>query len=157
MRPSRVELDGMMDVMLAAFEPAFGEAWNEQQLASAMVIPDTRFAMIDAAGVIGPPSPDVPVAGFYLARRILDEEELLLIAIAPQYRRHGLATRLLEHLFASARDRGTRSIFLEMRDDNPACHLYERHGFLQVGFRKDYYRGADGKLRSARTMTASIT
>jgi len=157
MKPSRAELDAMMAIMLAAFDPAFGEAWNERQLASALHIPDTRFTLIDAAGIIGPPSPNVPTAGFYLTRKIIDEEELLLIAVAPEYRRTGLASRLIEHLFSAATERGTIRILLEMRADNPALHFYERYGFGQIGYRKDYYKGADGKLRDARTLSVQIT
>jgi len=156
MTPTRAELDAMMQVMLAAFDPIYGEAWNQQQLASALLVPGTHFAMIDAAGVIGPPSPNVAAAGFYLARNMFEEEELLLIAVDPQYRRMGLASRLMDHLFACARDRGTERIFLEMRENNDACHLYNCYGFEQVGFRKDYYRGADGILRSACTMSAAV-
>ncbi|WP_066554479.1 GNAT family N-acetyltransferase [Croceicoccus bisphenolivorans] len=146
----------MMDVMLAAFDPIYGEAWNEQQLLSALMIPGTRYAIIDASGVIGPPTAAVETAGFYLTRQICDEEELLLIAVAPEYRRIGLASRLLRHLFSAATDRGTTRLFLEMRDDNPARHFYDSFGFHQVGLRKAYYRGADGNLRNALTLSASV-
>ncbi len=156
MMASRAEMEGMMDVMLAAFDPAFGEAWNERQLGSSLLIPGTRFALIDAAGVIGPPARKVPVAGFYLSRQILDEEELLLLAVSPDYRRHGLAQRLMEHLFSSATDRGASRIFLEMREDNDAVHFYSRLDFHQVGFRRDYYRGADGYLRNAVTLAKNL-
>lgn len=156
MTATRAELDGMMEVMHAAFDPAFGEAWNERQLASSMLIPGTRFAMIDAAGVMGPPARKVPTAGFYLARTMCDEEELLLLAVAPEYRRHGFATRLMEHLFAAAADHGVNRVFLEMREDNDARHFYSRLDFQQVGLRRDYYRGADGLLRNAVTMSRTI-
>ncbi len=156
MTAARAELDGMMAVMLSAFDPAFGEAWNERQLASSLLIPGTRFAMIDAAGVMGPPAPKVPTAGFYLARRILDEEELLLLAVAPEYRRHGVATRLMEHLIGSAVDFGVARVFLEMREDNDAWHFYSRLDFQRVGLRRDYYRGADGCLRNAVTMSRNL-
>lgn len=156
MRPTAPEMDGMMSVMLSAFDPAFGEAWNERQLASAMLIPGTRFAMIDAHGVLGPPSPSVPTAGFYLTRQVVDEEELLLIAVDPEYRRLGLGSRLLEHLLANAQERGTARLFLEMRADNPAEHFYRRYGFEQVGLRRNYYRGADGRLRDAKTFARTL-
>jgi len=157
MTATRAELDGMMEVMHAAFDPAFGEAWNEGQLASSLLIPGTRFAMIDAAGVIGPPARKVPTAGFYLARRIVDEEELLLLAVAPEYRRHGFATRLMEHLLGNAADHGVRRVFLEMREDNEAGHFYSRLDFQKVGLRRDYYRGTDDRLRNAVTMSRNLS
>lgn len=153
---SRAEIAAMMAVMEAAFDPVFGEAWNTQQLASALLVPGTRHAIIDAAGVIGPPIPAVPTAGFYLTRQLLDEEELLLIAVHPDMRRCGLAGKLLRHLFAAASERGTARMFLEMRTDNPARHLYARTGFDEVGIRKAYYRGADGLVRDAVTMAAVL-
>lgn len=153
---SRAEMAAMMAVMVSAFDPIYGEAWNVQQLASALLVPGTRHAIIDAAGVIGPPIPAVPPAGFYLARKMLDEEELLLIAVRPEMRRCGLAGKLLRHLLSAAAERGTARIFLEMRTDNPARHLYMKTGFDEVGIRKAYYRGADGHLRDAVTMAAPI-
>ncbi|WP_164843931.1 GNAT family N-acetyltransferase [Croceicoccus ponticola] len=147
----------MMDVMLAAFDPKYGEAWNEQQLTSSMIVPGTRFAIIDSAGVVGPPSPSVRTAGFYLVRQVIDEEELLLIAVNPEYRRNGLASQLMRHLFASAAERGTRRVFLEMRADNEAGYFYENFGFETVGLRKSYYRGADGNMRDAKTLSVPIS
>lgn len=157
MTPSRAELRGIMDVMLSAFDPAYGEAWNEQQLLSALLIPDTRYGIIDAAGVIGPPTASVDTAGFYLTRKILDEEELLLIAVAPPFRRAGLASVLMRHLLRTAHERGTARLFLEMREDNPARDFYDGFGFEQVGLRKAYYRGADGNLRNALTFALSLS
>ena len=157
MTATRAELDGMMGVMHAAFDPAFGEAWTERQMASSLLIPGTRFALIDAVGVIGPPARKVPTAGFYLARRVVDEEELLLLAVAPEYRRHAFATRLMEHLLGNAADYGVRRVFLEMREDNEAGRFYSRLDFQQVGLRRDYYRGADGLLRNAVTMSLNLT
>ena len=152
MMATKAEIAGIMAVMEAAFDPAFGEAWTERQLASALLVPGTRFALIDAMGVIGPPSPGLPTAGFYLSRQILDEEELLLIAVIPGQRGKGIASRLIEHLLVNAAERGARRIFLEMREDNPAAQLYAKYGFEQIGLRPAYYKGADGTSRAAKTM-----
>lgn len=157
MKPTRAELGGMMAVMDRAFDPLFGEAWNERQVESALLVPGTRFALIDATGVIGPPSPSVPTAGFYLSRQVVDEEELMLLAVDPAMRRQGLASRLLENLKTSAAERGTIRIFLEMREDNPAEYFYRKFDFEQIGFRPDYYRGADGSLRAALTFATLLS
>lgn len=155
--PTRAELAGIMAVMQAAFDPAYGEAWNERQVQSSLLVPGTRFTLIDAAGVIGPPAQSVQTAGFYLARQVIDEEELLLLAVVPGLRRRGLASRLLEHLIVSARDRGTKRLHLEMREDNPALSFYKRFDFREVGLRLDYYRGPDGSLRNAHTLALDLT
>jgi len=79
-------------------------------------------------------------AGFVLSRGAADEEELLLIAVHPAHRGHGLGSLLLDRFIANAQARGRRRLFLEMRDGNPAESLYRRHGFEQVGRRRAYYR-----------------
>ena len=81
-----------------------------------------------------------PAVGFALSRGAMDEEELLLIAVAPAYRGRGIGERLLARFMAEARARGAERLFLEMREGNPAETLYRRHGFTNVGRRRHYYR-----------------
>ncbi|ARU16504.1 GNAT family N-acetyltransferase [Croceicoccus marinus] len=162
--------DAIMRVMDMAFDPVFGEAWTRSQLLGALVLPDTRCVLIDDAGNLAPPYLDRPdvdrpdvdrpdldrICGFALLRRVLDEEELLLIAISPESRGRGLGARLLDRAVETSRDLGCSKIFLEMRDDNPARHLYHARGFRPVGLRRDYYSGRDGKRRNAITFMRMI-
>lgn len=157
--------DAIMRVMDMAFNPVFGEAWTRSQLLGALVLPDTRCVLIDDAGNLAPPYLDRPdvdrpdldrICGFALLRRVLDEEELLLIAISPESRGRGLGARLLDRAVETSRDLGCSKIFLEMRDDNPARHLYHARGFRPVGLRRDYYSGRDGKRRNAITFMRMI-
>ncbi len=131
-------LDAIMAVMEAAFEPAYGEAWNRSQVADALGFPNTHFLLANKAGL----EPDQPedTVGFALTRQAADEEELLLIAVMPQAQGLGVGHALMERFIASARARGSNRLFLEMREGNPAEVLYVRHGFAVVGQRKDYYR-----------------
>ena len=157
--------DAIMRVMDMAFDPVFGEAWTRSQLLGALVLPDTRCVLIDDAGNLAPPYLDRPdldrpdldrIVGFALLRRVLDEEELLLIAVSPGSRGRGLGARLLDRAVETSRDLGCSKIFLEMRDDNPARHLYHARGFRPVGLRRDYYSGRDGKRRNAITFMRMI-
>ena len=143
-------VDAIMRVMARAFDSRFGEAWNRRQVADALILGTSSHALIAPDGSIGDHPGNEP-AGFLLARQALDEEELLLFAVDPAWRRRGLGAALLEHLCHSAAQRGTARIFLEMRDGNPAARLYEGHGFQQVGRRPGYYRGADGTRIDALT------
>ena len=137
------DLDRIMDVMERAFAPEFGEAWSRRQVGDALLLGKVRYGLIAPDGNERP-GPGDDTAGFYLSRSILDEEELLLFAIAPEYRCRGLGDLLLTRFIAEARaDRITR-IFLEMRDGNPAGRLYAKHGFNAVGIRPRYYRTSDG-------------
>lgn len=131
-------LDGIMAVMEAAFDPAYGEAWTRRQVGDALVLPQTHFVLLDRDG--GKPEDAADAAGFALSRQTLDEEELLLIAVAPFARGHGLGHALMRQFLAMSQDRGVVRQFLEMRAGNPAEALYLAHGFRPVGRRPNYYR-----------------
>jgi ribosomal-protein-alanine N-acetyltransferase len=143
------DFDKIMAVMEAAFDPAFGEAWNRQQVEDALVLPNTHYLLAGSNG--RPPVDDEEAAGFVLSRGAADEEELLLIAVDPRHRGRGIGTALLERFIADARRRGAARLFLEMREGNPAESLYRRHGFESVGRRRSYYRRGSGTPLDAIT------
>ncbi len=160
MIPCPATLDAIMGVMEAAFDPAYGEAWNRRQVADALTMPSTHALVVDAAGELIPDAPGIASttapAGFVLTRHVLDEEELLLIAVIPGARRQGVGAALIEHLFTAARTRGIARIFLEMRRGNPAIELYRKFGFEPIGERRNYYRMANGERVDAITFARSI-
>lgn len=84
--------------------------------------------------------------GFILGRTVLDEAELLTLAVAPTARRHGTGRTLLAAFEAEAQARGAISAFLEVASDNqPARGLYDGAGWQQAGCRRNYYApGIDG-------------
>ena len=158
MSPPPPLLDRIMAVMEAAFDPAYGEAWNRRQVADALSMPSTHALVIDPDGALIPPNeaPGRAAAGFVLSRHVLDEEELLLIAVVPGCRERGIGTILINHLFDAARARGIARIYLEMRRGNPALHLYRKLGFEPIGERPNYYRMANGERIDAITFGRSI-
>lgn len=152
-------IDRIMEVMEVAFDPAYGEAWNRRQVTEALALPSTHALVVDAGCAAIPDALSGPVpapAGFVLTRHVLDEEELLLIAVIPGARRRGVGEALIEHLFTAARTRGAARIFLEMRRGNPAIHLYRKVGFEPIGERQNYYRMANGEQIDAITFAQSI-
>ncbi len=89
----------------------------------------------------------VPGAGFILCRQAADEAEVLTLAIAPEYRRQGLAGRLLDVAIAAAVKVGATAVFLEVAANNtPGLGLYAAAGFIQVGRRRRYYSTASGGI-----------
>jgi ribosomal-protein-alanine N-acetyltransferase len=130
-------VDAIMEVMEQAFDPAYGEAWNRRQVGDALVMGNCEYLL--AAPDRKPPAPGKETAGFTLSRRAADEEELLLIAVKPEYRSTGIGSCLLERLVAESRIHGVRRLFLEMREGNPAELLYRKFGFAAVGRRPKYY------------------
>lgn len=158
MTPCPHLVDRIMAVMDAAFDPAYGEAWNRRQVCEALALPSTHALVVAADGTAipeGPGSTAAP-AGFVLTRRVLDEEELLLIAVIPDARRRGVGAALIEQLLTAARARAINRVFLEMRRGNPAIHLYRKFGFEPIGERRNYYRMANGERIDAITFTRSI-
>ena len=149
-----------MAVMDAAFDPTFGEAWNRRQITDALAMPSTHSLVVDANGNLIPddsPQATSPApAGFVLTRKAADEEELLLIAVLPEFRRKGLGEVLIQRLFERARREGSTKIFLEMRRGNPAIHLYEKVGFKPIGVRANYYHLVDGERVDAITFGRDV-
>ncbi|KPQ32775.1 MAG: putative acetyltransferase [Porphyrobacter sp. HL-46] len=158
MTPCPHHLDRIMAVMETAFEPAYGEAWNRRQVADALTLASTHALVVDADGnpIVEGPGPASTPAGFVLSRHVLDEEELLLIAVIPGCRRRGIGERLIAQLFEAAQSRGIVRIYLEMRKGNPAIHLYRKLGFEPIGERRNYYRMANGERIDAITFGRSV-
>ena len=132
------ELDAVMQVMEAAFDPVYGEAWNRKQVSDALTMPGTHLLLADETG--DEPQDAERICAFALTRGVLTEEELLLIAVTPAMRGKGIARSLLRRLKDETRQRGVERLFLEMRDGNPAESLYTGAGFVRIGRRKGYYR-----------------
>lgn len=143
------DLDRLMAVMHAAFDPAYGEAWTRRQVEDALLVGNCHYRIFDADGAAA--AECVPAAAFTLSRNTGEEEELLLFAVSPEYRRRGIGRKMLEVLLSDARDRGAMRIFLEMRRGNPAESLYRSFGFTPVGERPNYYRFASGERADAIT------
>lgn len=104
-----------------------------------------RFELIDntasrcwVAEVIG------RVAGMVVAWLLVDEIHIATIATHPDFRRRGIARRLLSHTLWYAQKEGARSSFLEVRESNLAAQeMYRKFGFEEAGRRKHYYRDND--------------
>ena len=150
------DLDRIMAVMERAFDPVYGEAWNRRQLSDALIFGNCYYELADARGIaIQQGSPD-RAAGFFLSRFAYDEEELLLVAVLPEWRGRGIGEALLESLARQARARGARRLLLEMREGNRAEHLYRRLGFTPIGRRPAYYAGPEGARLDAITFERDL-
>lgn len=148
-------LDAIMRIMEAAFDPQWGEAWNRNQVSSAMVFANTHATLLAADGTA--PLDPADAVGFAIVRAAPGEEEILLIAVDPVARRKGLGGTLIATLTASARLRGAERLFLEMRENNPARSLYEAKGFRPIGRRKNYYHLGDAARMDAITFALALT
>ncbi len=119
--------------------------WNEEQYREALqggtvfgaVCLDTggNKAGGDIAGDIAG-----DIVGYAAASAVLDEMEILNVAVREDRRRMGAASRLLCAVLQEACERNILLCHLEVRQGNvPARTLYEHAGFVQAGLRKKYY------------------
>jgi ribosomal-protein-alanine N-acetyltransferase len=145
---SLLDLEPLMDVMDNSFDPAFGEAWTAPQCSGLLPMPGVWLTLArDGSQVIG----------FALARLVLNEAELLLLAVKRDWQGQGVGRLLLDGFIEAAVRRGARRVYLEVREGNPALNLYKGAGFSQVGRRKAYYSGRDGQVYDALTLARNAS
>lgn len=138
---------------MAALEAAsFALPWSGAALAASLagtdalgliaVTPGAGSAPDDAAAAC-----ERAILGYALFRRVLDEAELLRVAVAPAARRHGIARRLVGRGLGELAGGGVLVCHLEVRAGNaPAIALYEALGFTLAGRRPGYYSGGETAL-----------
>lgn len=88
------------------------------------------------------------VAGFLILSILLDEGEILDLAVDPRFRGRGYGRLLVEHALSLCRQRGVRALHLEVRANAVAAlSLYRSLGFRETGLRRGYYEnGIDAIL-----------
>jgi [ribosomal protein S18]-alanine N-acetyltransferase len=134
--------------LAAIHASAFARPWDvpefERLLGDRTVMGDGFF--LGAAAV-----------GFVLSRVVVDEAEILTIAMAAEARGKGYAKPLLAHHLDALMRRGVRVVHLEVEEGNgPALALYRRFGFQEVGRRAGYYLKPDGTRATALMMSLSL-
>lgn len=93
----------------------------------------------DTASFIVAQRDDGEVLGYAGLHVILDEGYIDNVAVRPEYRRQGVADRLLD-VFCRFGQARLAFLTLEVRPSNTAAvALYEKHGFREAGRRKNYY------------------
>ena len=118
---------------VAALEKiCFSDPWSENSVASELKNPLSCWLVAEEDGV---------VAGYVGSQTVMDESDMMNVAVHPDYRRKGVAEKLVMELVEALKKRDSRCLTLEVRASNePARALYEKLGFVQVGLRKNYYR-----------------
>ena len=110
----------------------FSDPWSEKSVASELNNPLSFWLVAEDAG---------KVLGYVGSQTVMDETDMMNIAVHPDHRRMGIANSLIAELIEGLKRRGSRMLTLEVRASNAsAISLYMRSGFQQVGLRKNYYR-----------------
>ena len=76
---------------------------------------------------------------------VLRLTELLAIAVEPERRRIGIGDLLMDEIVREAERLKSRTLVLHTATDNlPAQMLFRKHGFSELGMKKDFYpKGQD--------------
>ncbi|NIP88147.1 MAG: ribosomal protein S18-alanine N-acetyltransferase [Gammaproteobacteria bacterium] len=86
------------------------------------------------------------VCGYGIMSVAAGECHILNLCVRPDCRRRGLGRSLLQALTTIARDRDSRTAFLEVRVSNRAAQdLYAQDGFNEIATRHQYYRAKSGR------------
>ena len=110
----------------------FSDPWSENSVASELENPLSLWLIAEEDGA---------VCGYVGSQTVLDETDMMDIAVHPDCRRKGIAAALITELVSRLKARGSRVLRLEVRESNfSAIALYEALGFTQLGLRKNYYR-----------------
>lgn len=93
------------------------------------------------------------IAAFAIMHFGDDVAHLNLLAVAPEHRRQGLGSQLMDWLTRTAIEAGVFRINLELRTNNEAARLfYARLGFDQLGVVQGYYQGREAAMRMSRQL-----
>ena len=127
-----VPMDRSHIPQIAALERAcFSAPWTEAMLEEELFNPQASFIVAEDG--------EGSILGYAGLHAVLDEGYIDNIAVEPDARRHGVASALLD-VFCRFGAANLAFLTLEVRASNaPAIALYEKHGFQEVGRRKDYY------------------
>ncbi|MDC1381937.1 GNAT family N-acetyltransferase [Candidatus Puniceispirillum sp.] len=83
---------------------------------------------------------------YLLANIIVDEAEILSIAVLADYQNLGRGNELLKHFNAFVAAKNVKTVFLEVAADNKAAlTLYRSQGFSECSRRLAYYKRVDSR------------
>lgn len=127
-----------LDAIMALERDSFPtDAWSEAMMAAELASPHGRY-VVDVDGAV--------LHGYGGVRAVQGaaDADIQTIAIAASSRGRGRGRHLLDELLRTARERGAREVFLEVRADNPvATALYISEGFIEIARRPRYYQPDD--------------
>ena len=110
----------------------FSDPWSENSVASELKNPLSYWLVaLDGDRLLG----------YVGSQTVVGETDMMNVAVHPEYRRRGVAEKLILALVEGLKGMESHCLTLEVRASNaPAIALYEKLGFAQVGLRKNYYR-----------------
>jgi len=131
--------------IIAIEKETFSDAWTAQSLCETCRQEQAFISVADAKG---------EVLGYCIIYHVLDEGEMVRIAVDKQFRHEGLGQALLNYTSEVCREKGVCKILLEVRESNASARrFYTHYGFKEDGIRKNFY---DNPKENAVLMSKSL-
>ncbi len=124
-------LDSDLDEMLKIEEVSFASPWTRNMFLDEIANVFSQTVVFEQDGVL---------VGYMCFWTVLDEAHLLNIAVRPSHRGRGFGQSMMNYLEETCRGLGLEKMILEVARRNTAARrLYNRLGFISIGFRRMYY------------------
>ena len=121
-----------LDQVVEIEQICFSDPWSRRML--------SEHLENECAATLVALSENGTVLGYAGLLVVLDEGYITNVAVRPEYRRQGIARELLRVFHRFAEGNKMAFLTLEVRDSNASARaLYAKHGFKEVGVRKNYY------------------
>lgn len=141
-----IDIMNLNDALLIEpfFSEKFDKFWSIDILKSDLLNENSKYIIAKSNNEI---------VGFAGMKVILDEADIMNIVVKVDKRGLGIGSLLLEKLIQSANDFNCSQITLEVNENNiQAIKLYEKYGFMRIGFRKKYYNNTDNAILMKRDL-----
>lgn len=121
------DLDQVMEIENDLIFPP----WTREGFFTFLLKDENMFFVVEEKGRI---------LGYCSMQTVLDEGDILNVAVTRDRQKEGIGYFLVDSMLMLAAARGIHIVHLEVRESNgSARRLYQRLGFNEDGFRKNYY------------------
>lgn len=120
-----------IDQIVEIESKAFSQPWSKKSFEEALTHKNLMFITATMDDRI------VGYCGLYI---VLDEGNVINVAVKEEYRGQHIAQKMLQYLLEKGTSQKVTAFTLEVREHNKtAIHVYEKLGFQSVGIRKNFY------------------
>lgn len=121
------DLDQVMEIENDLISPP----WTREGFFTFLLKDENMFFVVEEKGQI---------LGYCSMQTVLDEGDILNVAVTRDRQKEGIGYFLVDSMLMLVAARGIHIVHLEVRESNgSARRLYQRLGFKEDGFRKNYY------------------